>query len=108
MIIHTNSQAAGHGSLLNPAGGFLAKPLNQFTQNRDAAEASEESQDAIARGRIGADHSRVAEITDTQEAEDAVLYARNYILSNPLSSLGVQANTNSSSVLNLLSDLIYS
>lgn len=104
MIIQTNSQGAGHGNLFNPAGGFLARPINQVSQNRNAAHSA---QDAIAPGRIGATQSRVAEITDPQEADDAVSYARNYILSNPLSSVGVQANTSSSTVLNLLSDLIY-
>lgn len=108
MIIHSNSQASGHGTPLNPAGGFLAKQANQVTQNQKEPDASRESEDTVASSRIGYVQTRVAEISDSNEAEDAVRFARNHILSNPRGSIGVQANSSPSAVLELLGDLIYS
>ena len=102
MIIHSNSQASGHGNLLNPVGGSLAKPANQVAPNQD------ETEDTIASTRIGNVQARVAEISDSDEAEDALQFARSYILSNPLGSIGVQANSSPSAVLDLLGELVYS
>lgn len=102
MIIHSNSQSSGHGNLLNPVGGALAKAANQVTPNQ------EETEDTIASSRIGNAQARVAEISDSNEAEDALQFARNYILANPVGSIGVQANSSPSAVLDLLGELVYS
>jgi|FLOH01.1.fsa_nt_gi hypothetical protein len=105
MIIQTNSQTAGHGNLLNPAGGFQSKAPSQGAKGNDSSEGTH---NGIRSTRIDGIQSRVMDITDTDQAEGAVIFARNFIGTNPSGAIGVQANTNASTVLNLLGELVYS